>query len=297
MNFDNMVRVAHTKNLEVAQIRSTFSIGRTAARRVKAAVEGYRLAAADAATPLDILVIGDAHASPSDPDDYRFPLIGRAITAMRPDVVVCIGDWADLESLGAFDRGKKQFEGRRYKKDIAAANGALQAMESAITVDYDLRKVFCTGNHEARIDRVGELLPHLDGILSLDDLDIYRNWETYDFLDHVSIGGVLFSHYFVSGVMGRPITSVNKGRKLIMQTLQSTVSGHSHELKHDFVVRADGTRVHGLDVGCSFDSHHAWAGVANAKYWRGINMLRGVRNGEFDLESISFGELRRRFGG
>ena len=277
----------------MGDIMQRFSVGRTTALKVRAAVEGYRIADGVAKDdPLNIMVIGDAHAQP-DEDMSRFRLFGRAIDALRPDVVVCIGDWADMPSLSSYDRGKKGFEGRRYRKDIDAANEAKDLMEAEI--HYEPRKVLTLGNHPQRILRVGECQPEMDGVLSLNDLDIYREWEAYDFLVPVEIRGVLFAHYFTSGIMGRAIASVNKGRALCLKTMQSTVSGHSHEFHHAVAYRADGSRMHGLDVGCSFDTHHEWAGTANAKYWRGLTMLHDVQDGEMDVEQWSFRRLKRRY--
>jgi hypothetical protein len=67
----------------------------------------------------NLLVIGDPHAHP-DYDNDRFTDLGRFIVKARPDMVVCIGDMADMPSLSSYDRGTKGFEGRRYKKDIEA---------------------------------------------------------------------------------------------------------------------------------------------------------------------------------
>src|SRR5260221_12872069 len=50
---------------------------------------------------------------------------GRYIVDKKPDVVVQIGDFADMESLSSYDQGKKSFEGRRYKNDIAVAHKAM----------------------------------------------------------------------------------------------------------------------------------------------------------------------------
>ena len=40
----------------------------------------------------------------------------------KPDVVVCLGDWFDMASLSSHDKGKKSFEGRRYKQDVAVGD-------------------------------------------------------------------------------------------------------------------------------------------------------------------------------
>src|ERR1043165_5259660 len=76
-------------------------------------------------TAIDILVVGDAHAKPGV-SNRRFDWLGKYIVETRPKVVVDMGDWSDMESLSSYDKGKKSFEGRRYKKDIAAGAEARQ---------------------------------------------------------------------------------------------------------------------------------------------------------------------------
>ena len=66
------------------------------------------------------LVIGDTQVKPGISLAY-LSWIGKYIVDKRPDVIVMIGDFADMPSLSSYDTGKKSFEGRTYKADIRAA--------------------------------------------------------------------------------------------------------------------------------------------------------------------------------
>ena len=44
--------------------------------------------------------------------------IGQYIIDKKPDVVVHLGDFADMESLSSYDIGKKSFEGKRSSGKI-----------------------------------------------------------------------------------------------------------------------------------------------------------------------------------
>src|SRR5262249_49481737 len=51
---------------------------------------------------------------------------GNYIAAKRPDVIVCIGDFADMPSLSTHDApGSRQAEMQRYQADIDAAKWAM----------------------------------------------------------------------------------------------------------------------------------------------------------------------------
>jgi hypothetical protein len=41
------------------------------------------------------LIIPDPHAAP-DEDLSRFSYLGKLIASVKPDTVICIGDWADM---------------------------------------------------------------------------------------------------------------------------------------------------------------------------------------------------------
>ena len=246
---------------------------------------------------LRVLVIGDAHFAPRQ-DMWRASALGRMIVELQPDVVVCIGDWADMPSLSAYDRGKRSFEGRRYVADVEAGNEALALLHTEIDGAWSGRLVWTVGNHEERIERVGADAAEFDGLVGLDDLEFRaRGWEVVPFRAPVEIGGVQFAHYFASGVMGRAIGGVSPARSLVVKTHASCVQGHSHVLDYHREVAPDGAVKSGLHVGCFFDHHEKWAGESNRLYWRGIVMLDDCRAGSYDLHTYGMDVIQRRWGG
>ena len=154
-------------------------------------------------------VIPDVQAKPGHDFTY-LEKTGRYIVDKQPDVIVCIGDFADMPSLSSYDVGTKSFEGRRYLNDVEAAKDAMARLLSPIEEyniqqrrngkkQYKPRKVLTLGNHEQRINRAINLDPKLDGVLSVDALGYGGfGWEVYPFLDVVVIDNIAYSHYSVS---------------------------------------------------------------------------------------------------
>jgi len=256
-------------------------------------------AAASPASGRTHLVIGDAHAAPNQSLD-RFVHLGRMIAALRPDVVVCIGDWADFSSLSSYDRGKRSGENARYSEDVTASNEALrlltvnagEAMERA-------ERVWTVGNHEDRINRYTNDHPELDGEVGLQDLDFARRgWDVVPFLTPKTVDGVTYCHFFHKpGGTKNGIGGVNAGRAMILHALCTTVAGHSHMLHHASAVNLQGRRIHGLQVGRYDEEHHGYAGQANGHaWWSGICVLRDVRDGDFALEQVPMARIRERWG-
>lgn len=244
------------------------------------------------------LIIPDPHAAP-DEDLSRFKYLGNLIASVKPDVVVCIGDWADMPSLCSYDKGTKGFEGRRYKADIDSAIKAQELMFIPIKAAKKKlpRFVMTTGNHDyARINRAIEKDAILDGTISVSDLQ-YEDfgWETYDFLEPVEIDGVYYSHYFPTGVMGRATSGEHQAYTLLTKQFVSCTQGHTHT--RDFAERTapDGRRLMGMVTGCYIDRKHEYAGEANKMWWSGVVIKRDVHQGQYDFEFVGYDRIKKEY--
>lgn len=259
---------------------------------------------------MNILVIPDSHARPNI-DNRRFTWLGKFIVDRKPDVIVNIGDWFDMPSLSSYDKGKKCFEGRTYLADIDAGNDAIRRVEKEIyklnkslaknkRKLYKPRKITTLGNHDgARLYKAVDMQRELDGVISVDHFAFKDNrWEVYNFLDIVNVEGVNFSHYFTTGVMGKPVSGENPALKLIRTQMSSCVMGHTHI--RDFAERTNtnGDRICGLIVGSYLDpdQYEEYAKNANDIWWRGLVMLNHVQNGSFDPEFINITKLQEIYG-
>lgn len=248
-------------------------------------------------TPQTHLIIGDSHSDPAVPND-RFDWLGKLIADVRPDVVVDIGDQADMGSLSHYDEGKRSSEGRRYQKDI---NHSIDARER---INHQLRglakrprRIVTLGNHEYRIVKATDNDPKLDGFMSTSDLRVEElGWEQFDFGVPAFVDGIGYCHYFPSGINGRPVGGMHLASALIRLGLMSGVQGHSHTFDYAERTRSDGMKVLGMSVGCYFDHFMEWAGASNSIYWRGIVVLRDIVDGYGQVEKISIDSIRREYG-
>ena len=250
-----------------------------------------------------IVVIPDTQAKPSS--DFAFlNRIGRYIVDKKPDIVVHLGDFADMESLSSYDQGKKSFEGRRYRADIKAAKDAMaQLMEPIISFNekakrlkdkqYHPRFVMLLGNHEHRIDRAVNDDPKLDGILSTDALGYKEaGWEVVPFLEVIVLEGVAFSHYFVTGVAGRPASTA---AAQLRKTNMSCIAGHQQGKQIAYGSRADGSTITSIIAGSCYEHEENYLGPQGNKHWRGFLVLNEVKNGSFDEMWISMNYINQRY--
>jgi hypothetical protein len=238
---------------------------------------------------MKILVLPDVQAKPGN--DFSFlTSIGNYILAKQPDVIVNLGDFADMPSLSMHEHsGTKSMEGKRYKEDIWATREAMDALLTPIyeynkrakrnkDKQYKPRMVLTLGNHENRIDRAINNDKKLDGLISVDDLP-YQDWEVYPFLEVVVIEGIAFSHYFVSGAMGRPIGTA---AAMLTKLHMSAIAGHQQGRQVAFGKRADGKGMTAMIIGSCYQHDEDYLGIQGNVHWRGLYLLHSVKDGEFD---------------
>lgn len=250
-----------------------------------------------------ILVLPDTQVKQNVPLEH-LSWAGNYAVTKKPDAIVMIGDFADMESLSMYDVGKKSFEGRRYKADIEVAHKAMELLMSPIREEQSrLRKnkeklwtprlVLTLGNHEDRINRAVESDPKLEGVLSISDLGYeQQGWEVVPYLAPVVIDGIAFCHFFPSGVLGRPITSA---RMLLTKKHMSCVAGHQQGRDIAYSSRADGTSMIGLIAGSFYQHDEAYLSPQTNNHWRGLYMLHEVSNGGCDEMAVSMNFLKTRY--
>jgi hypothetical protein len=249
------------------------------------------------------LVLPDAQIRPGD--DLEFlSCIGRFIVKKQPDVIVNIGDFADMPSLSSYDVGRKSFEGRRYVNDIAASKAGMEALLAPLheynerqrkngKKQYKPRMVLTLGNHENRINRAVDGDAKLDGTISIRDLKFEEfGWEVHNFLDVVIIDGIAYSHYFVTGVAGRPASSA---AAQFRKTNMSCIAGHQQGLQIHTGNRADGALLTSIIAGSCYQHSEDYLGPQGNKHWRGLLVLHEVNNGEFNLMPVSLEYLTKKY--
>lgn len=251
------------------------------------------------------LVVGDPHARP-DNDMRRFDALANFIIDKRPEHVIIIGDLADMASLSSYDKGTIHAEGRRYMRDIEAAQEAVRRIMGPVNAycdrlrsghkrRYEPKFHITMGNHEYRIERACAENPHLAQALSYDDLGYAQaGWNVVPFLKPLVLDQIAYQHYFTSGVMGRPIGGDNHAANLVKKGFMSAVCGHSHMRDYWETVDVSGRKRFGLVAGCydSGDHHYTHEGK---RWWSGLTMLHEVHDGQAEPAFFSIDYVLRKY--
>lgn len=248
-----------------------------------------------------VLLIPDAHARPSEqPRDWdRFTAAGRLALDLKPDIVLCLGDLGDFDSLNGYKRkAADAFDGKSLRRDGEAFREALRSIRRPVVSEnerhrrgrhrereYNPAWVFMEGNHEERWRRIPET--ELLGHDYLAEVAEEEGWIWHPFLKPVEIGGVLFAHYFESGVGRRP-AMVNT---VLNKTHRSVVFGHNHGFGYDQRPVLSRRPLSALCAGCykppQRTGEHEWAG---------LTLLTDVREGGFSIQQFPYEHVLERYG-
>lgn len=238
------------------------------------------------------IVIPDVQAKPGVPLEH-LDWIGHYIAEKKPDVVVQIGDFADIESLNKYDRGTIRGENKRLKRDLIVARDAMERLTAPFRSiqGYSPELHLTQGNHEDRLDRFANEHPYLEEVVGTHMLRYEEfGWKVHPFLTPVEIDGVIYCHYFISGAMGRAVSSAPA---LLRLQKSSCIMGHNqktdvafHPVTHQWAIFCGVANLH--------DEHYLGAQGNNVR--RQILVLHEVDKGKFDPMFVSLNFLRKAYG-
>lgn len=253
------------------------------------------------------LMIPDTQCKPGIDMSY-LEWVGKYIVNRKPDVIVHIGDHADMPSLSSYDKGKKRAEGRRVSHDIYAAIEGMnrllkpiwdlqqQEREEFGEVRYKPRMVLTLGNHEERIMRHVNANPELFDFLSYDNLRYEdMGWEVYDFLKPVSINGVTYCHFMANPMTGKPYGG--QVANVLRHVGESFSMGHKQVLDvNTRFLPASGKQQWGIIAGACYTHNEDYKGHQGNHHWRGLIVKHNVHEGSFNPMFVDLKYLERKYG-
>jgi len=249
-----------------------------------------------------IIVIPDTQVKQGVPMEH-LSAIGNYITDKRPDAVVHIGDHFDMPALGQHNsKGHIVYEGARMLSDLEAGWQGMDCILSPLNtlnsqrkknkkLGYNPRLIFCYGNHEYRRNRLVSQEPFLQGALPDYNLEKF-GWEVHPFLSPVRVEGINFCHYAQGGSMGRPIS---RAHLIATKKHESWIVGHQQTFDYYISphVKTDGSRVQCIIAGAFYQHEEDYMQYQGNQHWRGALMLTEVKNGSYDVVTLSVDYLKR----
>jgi hypothetical protein len=257
--------------------------------------------------PRSHVIMPDSHTYPGD-NLRRYEAFGNYCVEHLPEVIVDLGDHADMGSLSSYDVGKKDFVFQNVEADIEALHLSEEAMYAPINAwnrrltgmkkkKYTPLVIKLNGNHEYRLAKLLEYEPRwASKTINMNSFNTRQDMAevVVPYMDFIRIDGVHYSHAWASGVMGRPVPGA---KALLAKKGVSATMGHSHVLDTASLTRPDGTSIRGLIAGCFLDPDYKGFGgpQVDQLYWSGILHKHDVLDGDYDLSEISIQRLMKNY--
>lgn len=254
--------------------------------------------------PYRHMMIPDLQVKPGVPLQH-IGAAANAIVHYKPDVLVLIGDYWDFPSLSRWsEKGSKEMECSRILEDADAGNQALRDLLAPAQAEmarlkagkrkhWNLRIVYTMGNHDERPARAAAADPRLEGIVGPDLMKFPEGVEVHPFLEVVEIHGILYSHYFT------PVNSQNAISGSIDNRLnkigETFVQGHAPGFLYGSKPYPNGKTKHGLVAGSYYLHDEEYKGRQGNGHWRGIVVLNGVTDGDYDIMPLKMDYMLRKF--
>lgn len=180
--------------------------------------------------------------------DSHWPLVDRvawnvmilAAQALRPDVVVVLGDYLDMASMSAHPANDLDGESNAITEIAKSREGLAQLNALGAS-----RKLFIEGNHERRLQRqIVQRLPALHGAVTargLLELDA-AGWEWYPYQQLAHVGKLVITH----DMRDAGSTAVERA---LQKAGTNVVIGHTHAMCVTYRGDATGRRKVGAVFG------------------------------------------------
>nr|WP_281354855.1 metallophosphoesterase [Chelativorans xinjiangense] len=180
-----------------------------------------------------VVVIGDMHRRPGmEIEPMRW--IGRYVAETRPDNVIQIGDFFDMESCEFHSAPGSASQQQRpaFQEDIESGEESLDEYHREVGIG-EIPHDVVLGNHEFRVWRLEEAAPNLKGTLTLqlDQFFARYRWRVTPYRHWLFMEGVGFTHVPIS-IMGKPIGGRYPEQNIGNQSTHSIVFGHTHRWNH-----------------------------------------------------------------
>lgn len=234
-------------------------------------------------------IISDMQVTPSNLTQAKRTLhkIALKVIEKKPDVLIWLGDFADMESLYRASKKYDQFDSKKFKADVRASNEAMDYFQNLIK-DLKLEQHITVGNHEDRINKFIENNIQISALISFDELNYNKYMQVHKYLEVATIDGIQYSHKFVNGSGGADITSA---RALLKKTYGHACQGHSRKIDQFTDYKPNGEQLSTLLAGASYEHEMSYLNnpqdrLYPRQVWFSQDVYKGFNVERIDLPSL-----------
>jgi predicted phosphodiesterase len=225
------------------------------------------------------IILGDEHLDATEVEHPSYSLVKKFIKSQKPDFIVKLGDWLDMNYLSSFDRDNlKHLEGRRLVSDFDLGKRDLDFLQR-----NSKEVILLQGNHDERVDRLVSADPRWEGFVEYPKVfDLKeRGIKYFPLLKQPFRRGKLnFIHGYWAGLY--------PARKHLDVYLGNVVMGHVHRFQtFSRVVPNFDTEVQCWTLGCLSDVQPDYLKGQPMGWQHGFAIVYLKNDGSFQLYPIN----------
>jgi len=225
------------------------------------------------------LIIPDVHAPYHDGKAYA--CLKTVAKKWRPDVAVCLGDFADFVAVSSHPKDPSRI--LPFPEEVAGVNVALDELDSVLA--RCPTKYYLEGNHETRLERymlkqAPEVRNWVDwrDMLRLDQ----RGWRVTPYKSSLELGHLTLTHD-----LGR--CGMHAAKESLNDLGKSVAFGHTHRMQVIYQGKVAGDRHVGATLGWLGDPEaidYRHRDMVRRDWQHGFGVVYWLANGEFWLNAI-----------
>ena len=231
------------------------------------------------------LIIPDVHFPLQD--DAAINCVIKAISIIKPNIFVCLGDLGEWKSVSPFKYKRRKRPPLEYviedlEQEQVKVNAGLDLFDNALKKVKCKEKHMIEGNHDNWLNMFVEEYPYLDkykykNIMRLAE----RGYKYYPYGKLMRIGKLYFYH-------GGHYSTISHTRQHTMNLGKNIVYGHTHDVQRAGVTHVDGAH-HAFSMGCLKDMSsetNMWLNNRQVNWAHAFGVANWFSNGDFRLEVV-----------
>lgn len=229
------------------------------------------------------LVLADLHIPQTD--WKALAAVEKYMADSKFDYVIYLGDLMDMDMISKYNEDSpRKTEGKRILHDYDATNKVLDRHMTIVKKhNKNCAFVLLSGNHSARIEKLIDRIPQLEGLVELKNglrleqrgfkyIDNFPGGETF------KIGKLLFTHGLY--------TSLYHSKKMV-DAYGSVLYGHTHQLQSHTRTRFNKKEIDiGQAVGCLAEYDQPYVKGRPTSWVKSFAVVYFQDNGDFNVYPI-----------
>lgn len=220
-------------------------------------------------------------------DDAAIECVIKAISIVKPQIFVCLGDVGEWKSVSPFKYKRRKRPPLEYviedlESDQKHVNAGLDIFDKALKKVKCEKKYMIEGNHDNWLNYFVDEFPYLKRYRFKNAVNLEeRGYKYYPYGKLLRIGKAYFYH-------GGHYTTMYHTKQHAEKLGKNIIYGHTHDVQRHGVTHVDGAH-HAWSMGCLKDMSseaNMWLKGRQTNWFHAFGIMDFFENGDFRLDVV-----------